>query len=329
MASITLYSKLLNLESSRKSMVEEYDELDSPWKEILERYFLDFMSFFFPYAYQDIDWTKGYEFLDKELQQVVRDAELGKRLVDKLVKVWRKDGKETWVLIHIEIQGQRKSNFNLRMYVYNYRLFDRYHKQVASFAILCDDNINWKPTEYSYDLWGSRASLKFVSIKLSEYEQYWADLEQSDNKFAIVVMAYLKSRSTKKDADERLKWKLILFRMLYQKGYNRKDILELVRFIDWVIVLPQELAEKFDIEIKDYEETHMPYITSFERHGMEKGLGQGLREGILNILVVRFETISQQTTEKLNNIKDPTQLRELHTKSLKVASLTEFEELLS
>lgn len=43
----------------------------------------------------EIDWEKGHTFLDKELQQVVQDAELGRRLADKLVQVWRKGGKET------------------------------------------------------------------------------------------------------------------------------------------------------------------------------------------------------------------------------------------
>ena len=56
-------------------------------------------------------WSKGYEFLDKELQQVVREAELGRRLVDKLVKVWQKGGDETWVPAHIEVQGQEEANF--------------------------------------------------------------------------------------------------------------------------------------------------------------------------------------------------------------------------
>ncbi len=45
------------------------------------------MAFFFPYANQEINWDKGYETLDKELQKVVQDANLGKRLADKLVKV--------------------------------------------------------------------------------------------------------------------------------------------------------------------------------------------------------------------------------------------------
>ncbi len=58
-------------------------EFDSPWKDVIERYFQDFILFFCPQAYGEIEWTRGFEFLDKELQQVVRDAELGRRLADK------------------------------------------------------------------------------------------------------------------------------------------------------------------------------------------------------------------------------------------------------
>jgi spore cortex formation protein SpoVR/YcgB (stage V sporulation) len=62
-------------------MVEERSDYDSPWKEILEAYFRDFMQFFFPQIETEIAWERGYEFLDKELQQVVREnlSELGSR----------------------------------------------------------------------------------------------------------------------------------------------------------------------------------------------------------------------------------------------------------
>jgi hypothetical protein len=101
-------------------------DYDSPWKEMLDGYFPAFMAFFFPEAHADIDWTRGYESLDTELQQIVRDAVLGTRLADKLMKVWRRDGIEQMVLVHTEIQGARDADFAKRMYVYNYRLFDRY-----------------------------------------------------------------------------------------------------------------------------------------------------------------------------------------------------------
>ena len=106
-------------------------DLDSPWKEALE-YFLDpFLAFFFPHVHAGIDWRRGYESLDKELQQVVHDARLGRRLADKLFKVWRIDGKEAWLLIHIEVQGKKEKAFPERMFVYNYRIYDRYRRPVA------------------------------------------------------------------------------------------------------------------------------------------------------------------------------------------------------
>jgi flagellar biosynthesis/type III secretory pathway protein FliH len=48
---------------------------DSPWKEILEAYFPQAMQFFFPQTAALINWERPHEFLDKEFQQIVREAE--------------------------------------------------------------------------------------------------------------------------------------------------------------------------------------------------------------------------------------------------------------
>ena len=79
-------------------------ESDSPWKEALEKYFRSFVEFFFPKIAADIDWDVPFTFLDKELEKVVVDAELGTRLVDKLIQVQRRNGEQTWILIHVEVQ---------------------------------------------------------------------------------------------------------------------------------------------------------------------------------------------------------------------------------
>jgi len=63
------------------------DQYDTPWKEAVEQYFAEFMAFYFPDAHRQIDWSKGYTFLDQELQAVTRDAAIGKRFVDKLVRL--------------------------------------------------------------------------------------------------------------------------------------------------------------------------------------------------------------------------------------------------
>ncbi|MBD1941223.1 transposase, partial [Coleofasciculus sp. FACHB-712] len=189
-------------------MTNPQADYDSPWKEALEIYFTDFMAFFFPQAYADINWSQGYEFLDTELQQVVRDAELGRRRVDKLVKVWRQNGEETWVLIHIEVQSKVDANFAERMYVYNYRLFDRYRRQVASLAVLADEQVSWRPQSYGYEIWSARVSLRFPTVKLLDYEAQWQSLEQSTNPFAVIIMAHLKAQATRRNPEGRLEWKL-------------------------------------------------------------------------------------------------------------------------
>ena len=81
------------------------NDFDSPWKDALQRYFQDFLAFFYPAIHADIDWTRGYDSLDKEFQQIVRRAKVGKGIADKLFKVWLLDGAECWLLIHVEVQG--------------------------------------------------------------------------------------------------------------------------------------------------------------------------------------------------------------------------------
>ncbi len=45
-------------------------------REIIETYFQECREFFFPLAANEINWTKGYTFLDKELQKTVTSYQL-------------------------------------------------------------------------------------------------------------------------------------------------------------------------------------------------------------------------------------------------------------
>lgn len=94
-------------------------------------------------------------------------------------------------------------------------------------------------------------------------------------------MAYLKAHETHGDATSRLQWKLSLVKALYKQGFSKRDVLEIYRFIDWMMVLPEALAKRFDEEIFTYEEKlHVRYITSTERSGIKKGIQQGVRQGV-------------------------------------------------
>jgi len=79
---------------------------DSLWKGILEDTFEDFLRFLVPEADDVFDFSKNVEYLDKELEQLFPpDEEFKLRYVDKLAKVYTRQGTEEWVLVHVEVQG--------------------------------------------------------------------------------------------------------------------------------------------------------------------------------------------------------------------------------
>lgn len=293
--------------SSNDTPAANYDDA---WKEALERYFEAFIAFFFTDAHRDIDWARGYEFLDKEFQQLVREAEVGKRFVDKLIKVWLVDGEETWLLLHIEIQSQTDAAFAARMFTYHYRIFDRYNREVVSLAVLGDEQSDWRPQEYRYGRWGCEMRLRFPIVKLQDYG--WEELESSQNPFAAVVMVHRKTQETTQQPSERLNWKLRLSKSLYRRGYERQDIVELLLLLDRMMRLPEPLELVFRDELKQFEEENqMPYMSSFERIGREEGIQQGIQQGlkqgqqekaknlIQSLLIQRFGTLDEELSSMI------------------------------
>ncbi|MCB2263983.1 MAG: Rpn family recombination-promoting nuclease/putative transposase [Candidatus Thiosymbion ectosymbiont of Robbea hypermnestra] len=292
------------------------DAYDSPWKDVLEHAFPEFMAFYFPEAYAQIDWAQGHAFKNTELRQVVRDAELGRRFADALVQVTREGGEQGWIYIHIEVQGRRDSDFAKRMFTYNYRLFDRYARPIASLAVLADEDADWRPDHYRFEVFGCRHTLEFPVVKLIDYADRAESLAADPNPFALVTAAHLRTRQTKNDPQARYRAKLGLVRSLYRQGWDRQRILDLFAVIDWMMRLPEVLEQQLWQDIQTIEgETKMPYVTSVERLATQRGWLEGRLEGRLEgkregeiekaatllerLLVKRFGPLDEETRKRL------------------------------
>ena len=132
-----------------------------------------------------------------------------------------------------------------------------------------------------------------------DYETQWNQLEQSRNPFAVVVMSHLKPRETTDSAIDRKTWKLRLVKRLYELGYSRSEVLNLFRFIDWVVILPEGLKRTFWDELKTYEEDRkMPYITSVEEIGYERCE----RSLILRLLNCKLGVLPDRTIDQINKL---------------------------
>src|SRR5205823_13922997 len=128
-------------------------------------------------------------------------------------------------------------------------------------AVLGDARADWRPDRFGYELFGCEVGLRFPVVKLLDYNERWEALERSDNPFAVLVMAHLKTQATARHPESRLEWKLRLVKGLYERGFSRADVLAVLRVIDWAMALPDELAASCDQSLAEYEEERsMPYI---------------------------------------------------------------------
>ena len=284
-------------------------DYDGAWKELLELYFQDFMQLCFPLIACKIDWNRPYVFMDKELQAIVRDADIGKLRVDKLIKIFSLDGGEEWLLVHIEIQSQPDCQFPWRIYVYRRRLQDCHDRPVLSLAVLADTQADWRPNRYEEDVWGCRLILEFPIVKLMDIPQ--KVLDESDNPVAVIIAAHRAAQQSVGDVPVRfdLKWRLT--RRLYERGFSKKDVMELFRLIDWLLMLPEAEAVAFRSKLVEYEEEKvMPYVTSIERIGRQKGRQEGQLKLIERLLLRRFGALPETMTTRLKTLESA-QLEEL------------------
>jgi hypothetical protein len=302
---------------------------DESWKEALSEYFDSFLDFFFSPIYQQIDWTKIPQALDKELQQITASSDTEKCIADKLYQVWLLDQQEIWILIHIEIQSQYDRDFCQRMYIYNYRAFDLYQKPVVSLAILGDERINWRPNRYEFKFGGYELMLKFPMVKLLDYESRWEDLVLNTNPFAMIVMAHLKTKATTANPEQRAESKWLLVRGLYDRGLEREQIIKLFQIIDRMMTLPNLLQQSLDFKIQKFEEERtMPLLSNMELRGVEIGALRKAQDDIKTVLQIRLGQVPSDIEEALNNLSDLSLLEEMLKSAVMVNSFDEFKQSL-
>jgi hypothetical protein len=113
-------------------------------------------------------------------------------------------------------------------------------------------------------------------------------------------------------------------RRLYERSYTRQDILELFRFIDWIMVLPAKLEARFQTALAHLEEeTHMPYITSIERMGLERGRQEGEVAVLRRLLTRRFGVLPTWVEERLTQAS----LQELERWTDRILEARQLEEV--
>jgi predicted transposase/invertase (TIGR01784 family) len=281
-----------------------YDKL---WKGVIEDFFVDFLYFFYPQADTIFDLSKGYEFLDQELLLIMPESVGQNRYVDKLVKVWLKDGSSRWILIHCEVQGYGDKDFEVRMFVYFYRIYDKYQVEITSIAILSDPNPSYNPNKFEKEFLGTKISFEFNIYKILSQDP--KVLEASDNPFALVMLtAYQALKNRQMDDAMLIEIKLDLIKRLIAKKFTKKRIQALFYFIKRYIrfekkennlIFEQELEKIYPQKNKKMGVIDI-IIEDEKAEARQKGIEQGIEQD--KRIVIKNARLKGCTTEFIAEI---------------------------
>jgi len=290
---------------------------DTLWKAILEDVFDDFLVFFFKEQAELFDLERGFEFLDKELEQLFPsgDDKTETKFVDKLVKVFTKAGTEEWILVHIEVQGYNDADFASRMFTYFCRIYDRYKKPVTSIAIFTDARKSYRPQQFDYSFLGTQAMFRYNTYKVIDQEE--EELRNSNNPFAIVILTVLLALKKGKIKEEKLfSLKTSLLKNLLQKEISRGKIDAILIFLrNYVRFDNAEIIAKFDNEISILTNKHTTMgIREFvlqraEREGREKERTEKNHHFVKSLLtqtdfpVERIAQVAEVTVDFVKEVK--------------------------
>ncbi len=254
---------------------------DSVWKEALDDLLEQFMDLLFENYHERIDWSKGYQRLEKEMIEISEEGGFSKQSADKLYRVYLKTGEEQLVLLHVEVQGYADKQFAERVWNYKNLIERKYRQRVLSFAVLTDPDKDFRPTEYRWEFEEHLELYRFPSVKILDFWQKWAALEQDPNPFAVVVMAHLKAQRLKNRPIKLKEVRLELLKLLFKRGYERGFMIRLIQFMEGLIRLPPVEEAEYQVEAQKLEEevVKMALVSVFERIAKQEGIQEGLREG--------------------------------------------------
>lgn len=263
---------------------------DALWKGIIEDLLEDFLAFFFPDVSFDLE--RGVEFLDKELNEIypLMGEEHKSRRVDKLIRLWTTFSEEMWLLIHIEVQGYHDQNLPERMYQYFYRLVDSFKKPVTSLVIFTDPYPNYQPSEYHYEVFGTKLDFSYRTYKVMAQKE--RTLKKSENPFAIVILTALTALKGKgKDGYQLINQKTQLARSLLERDFEKEKIRKIMSFIRFYIRMPEEkwnfLFEK-EVEKLTSKSNTMGIeeilLDQAKQVGIEEGREEGREEFLYEIV---------------------------------------------
>jgi hypothetical protein len=246
---------------------------DQLFKDLLKEFFREFLELFYPDVAAGLDFTR-VTFLDKEVFTDLPEGSL--READLVAQVYTADGQPEIILVHVEVQAQRRGEFPYRMWEYYALLRLRYKLPVFPVVVYLAPGAGGVVQEtYTETLFG-RDTLTFRYQAVSLPDLNAEDYEENDNPLGPAFSALMRSRVARKVLRRA---RLLSRRAVTETEEARRTLL--LNLITQYLPLSTEEEQEFRrlISQPGYEEAQQ-MLTVFEQRGIEIGLQQGIEQGI-------------------------------------------------
>lgn len=243
------------------------------------------------------------------------------RRADSVFQVYLRDGGETWIIIHLELQTRLSRDLPARLFEYYTRLTVQRNREVVSFVLLTGSpRTRRQVLTYTRGRFGCENRLQVPVLNVAALAERRDELVGSNNRFGPVALAHIAALATAHSDEARLAAKVELTLGLLDAGYSEADAQRLFQFFDWLLRLPDPLTERFIETIQAQEGARpMKLVTSVERishakgleQGLEQGLERGRRDSIADLLRLRFGREAEAIVPDLDKVTNLIALRQL------------------
>jgi predicted transposase YdaD len=278
-------------------------KLDQGWKMALARLLPSALELVWKSMYDSIDWSQGFLDLEQEFEGALTQAKLNNKedrrnqLVDKLFRISLKSGKEVWILLHVEIQGQEEANFPERMFSYFVAIKNRHRGlHVEQVAIFLDTNLNYIPDTYTFPSFShAKLTYQYKVIKIAQWKGIITTENVGDaphNVFKPIILGQLMTMfpnpgESRIDICRKLA-------VIIGRNFPGPDFYEAMEFIKLIMPLKGKQVDQLEEEMKlmaenneipavvfDYYETarFKKIFAEGEAKGKAEGRAEGRAEG--------------------------------------------------
>ena len=283
-----------------------------PWQTVIEQFPGEFMQFFYPAAWREIDWQLEIVLLPMpapvpgsglpehgvagsgQCSGAVANRLESRQPLELLLQVYLRSGQRCRLYLYLGWQGQDAAQAARHIYRTQCALYGGCAEPVASFAVLAGQA--QKPvaaTSYGWECLGNQLGMYFPCVYFSDYAGQEASLRVEDNAFGLLTLAQLVHQQTGADMAGRYAAKWTLIQSMFERGWSRDRIIVLFLALDWSLPLPLRWSARLWRDIEQFEEQQiMRYVSSVERFVREREHQQGYQQGeatmLQHLLVHRF-----------------------------------------